>query len=89
MPDEGEVSLLGISVKWKGLLAAKFVFMTASSLMYLYYSLLVLRLDLELATSIYLLTVLTFVAVFFGSWSLTFRKSRKKRKKPVKLEDFG
>ena len=75
--EEIEVGYGGGVVKAKGLLAIKSAFVGAMSLLYLYFVLSQLRLEVVTATGVYLLCVIIFVSVFFGSARHTFRLPRK------------
>ena len=89
---EAEVSGFGIKIRSKGLLGIKLAFVGFFSVGYLYYSLFLLGASELMATQVFLLTVIVFVLVFFGSLTLTFSRSRpkqtKKRARTKRLEDW-
>ena len=87
--EEIEVGYGGAIIKARGLLAIKAVFVGVMSVLFLYVVLPVVRLEVVTAAAVYLLGVIAFVVVFFGSWRLTFRVQRKRRPKAQKKEVMG
>jgi hypothetical protein len=94
--EELEVSYGQLGIKSRGLLSAKIAFVGSFTFLYLFDILPGLRNQPDLATLIYLLGVIVFVGVFFGSLSHTFsrkprkqhkQKTRKRRVRPS--EEFG